>query len=333
MKLPGWLARLGGSGRRAAVATSPPAGAVRRVPIGGGTATVELPTDFGTELDPEGTTVAFPPDLPVTLRLSVITFTTPDGRPGAGIDHVRRNAREAGVEVTESGGNAVMMTTEDSQEDGVPLLVHYWAVGGDDAIALVSATVPRAEAADARVVALIGRVPEIVASLEFTDRVELMETPQGPITTRVSTVEPKPQTVRPFGEADRAWLAASLRQAEALAVRYDAPAAAASLSPAVLDRVFARWLGDVACDRPDGGVVAAAAGAALGEHLVRAAGMEWAVVTDDAGTARAVRHAATHVMAFPQESVLKRIERGEADFVDNIARAVVHQIEISSAPQ
>ena len=53
-------------------------------------------------------------------------------------------------------------------------------------------------------------------------------------------------------------------------------------------------------------------GTALGEHLVRSAGMLWVVATDDSGTELAVRHPATNALVYPANAVAKRWVGGES---------------------
>lgn len=94
-----------------------------------------------------------------------------------------------------------------------------------------------------------------------------------------------------------------------------------------MDTIFARWLSDGdEQDRTSDAEVADALGAALGEHLIRSLGMRWVTVSDDDGVARAIRHEAALTMAFPVDSVRKRIESRETDFIVKVAAIVKSQI-------
>jgi hypothetical protein len=69
-------------------------------------------------------------------------------------------------------------------------------------------------------------------------------------------------------------------------------------------------------------------GAAFGEYLVKEHGMMWVTVTDEFGSAKAVRHAESSTMAFPVDSVGKRYDDdSRAPFFWEISQVLKSQIE------
>ena len=84
------------------------------------------------------------------------------------------------------------------------------------------------------------------------------------------------------------------------------------LTPDELDLVFSRWTFDDD-DKESSDSVADALGVAFGDYLVENHEFRWVIVTDEYGTANAVRHRDSEVMTFPTSSVAKRIEDNEPE--------------------
>src|SRR5262245_34993313 len=118
----------------------------RRLSIGGGSASINLPSDLQVETDDEGTVLAFVAgDDAITLRFTVLTFASKDGKltPGSGADYVRRRAAEGKGELIAIGDRSVWTYEDLAQEGDEPLRIRYWTIGGDNAVAIFSATIAR----------------------------------------------------------------------------------------------------------------------------------------------------------------------------------------------
>ena len=93
----------------------------------------------------------------------------------------------------------------------------------------------------------------------------------------------------------------------------------------LLDLAFEAWTKDPNPDKFPAERVAEAFGAALGQALADRLGMEWAHV-DDNGWVEAVVHFKSHTIAYPFDSVAKRVEAGEYGFIQGIYHAVQEQM-------
>ena len=94
---------------------------------------IDIP-DFLETRDDDGTLVAFPPETDfANLRFSVISVRKNDGTPssGAGERHIRKKAREADAELTETNGKLWYHSIKPSSEGSDGSLMHYWFVGMD----------------------------------------------------------------------------------------------------------------------------------------------------------------------------------------------------------
>lgn len=329
----GWKSWLGWGGAGRGTASDAPATGFRATVACGGTVSLDIPAAYQCETDEEGTLLAFPPgDDTVVLRVSVITFRTQDGRSGkgAGADHCREQARKKGLPLEELGDRAIMIDQSHETENGTPLLIETWTIGGDEAIAVVTVTTVAAQLEAASAQQLRAGMPRVVRSLRFLQHVEVVETANGPLETRVSRTDQSPHRIDPFGPEDDQWLAEALLAVHALARRYNV-AQNHMLTPSQLDRLFSLWMSD-SSSRPSADTVADGVGAAMGEHLVQAGGMSWVVVTDEDGRTRAVHHPRGSTLAFPVSSVMKRIESGETQFVEAVAEVVLQRIRTADEP-
>jgi hypothetical protein len=68
-------------------------------------------------------------------------------------------------------------------------------------------------------------------------------------------------------------------------------------------------------------------GAYLGEEMIRGIDMEWVTVSDELGSAYAVRHRNFTVLAYPFSSVQKRIEDRSYDFIEKIYYTTKDRLE------
>lgn len=136
---------------------------------------------------------------------------------------------------------------------------------------------------------------------------------------------PYEPVVVPLPAAELEALTSQLADARAVVARY-ADAGADLPSAEDLDAALTAWSAD-GPDRPDADHVAAAVGAAFGEHLRRAAGLAWVLATDEWGTDVALHGSPGDLLLHPHSSVASRIAEGEIAFVAVLLRELVTAVE------
>lgn len=130
------------------------------------------------------------------------------------------------------------------------------------------------------------------------------------------------QSVRPLNAADVEWMAKAERVGQQLLERY---AHTKEVSPSNLDVAFRNWKADSA-KRSSDHLVAEGLGVLFGNYVVKHKAASWVVVTDDRGTALAVR-SRDGGQIYPIESVWKRIDpqNDDMNFFEPIWSAVVKE--------
>lgn len=299
----------------------------RAVSLPGEVGSVSLPAHFVTEMEDDQTLLAYPPgEDTVALRFSSISVFKKGSDENPAEKYVKEKAAEEGVSCTEIADKSVLShEEEESEQDGVPLVVRFWEVGTKSTVVIVSATIIRAKRNHRMVKKTLDAMPSILGSLEVTTAHRVIEADGREVMATVRTVDPTPQSTRPFGPAEEQWLETSLNSAGALGLKYGS---GGELTPEELDQVFSRWLSEVGEKEP-GELVANALGAALGSYLVEHHGFAWVVLTDEYGTEYAVRHPVGQTTGFPRASVEKRIERREPEFFQDVYLMLLDQLRRS----
>lgn len=100
-----------------------------------------------------------------------------------------------------------------------------------------------------------------------------------------------------------------------------------------LDVVFAKWLEDQSPQKMSEPKLVTVLGITFGNYLCDLLSMQWAEVTDDAGTTYAVLHETAEVYCFPLEAVKKRTMSREIGFFAGIEAAVREDISRPSSKQ
>lgn len=138
-----------------------------------------------------------------------------------------------------------------------------------------------------------------------------------------------PYPHRPFTEVERKQLDAYLDHAAKVFERYTGErydrVKKTKLIFKLLDLAFESWTKDQSPDKASGDRITQAFGAALGQALADRLGMEWAHV-DDNGWVDAVVHFKSRTIAYPFDSMAKRVEAGEYGFIQGIYQAVQEQM-------
>jgi hypothetical protein len=133
----------------------------------------------------------------------------------------------------------------------------------------------------------------------------------------VATIKPVPETIRPFNdEESQAIEDNSALLPEFFRVFLERPIDV--WGPDDLDAAFALWAGDAGGKGYDEEAVVQILGAAFGEYCAHTLNMRWAVVTDQDGSAAAVRGVRKDYRAFPFHAIRKRIHDREQGFFNPI---------------
>jgi hypothetical protein len=288
---------------------------------------VSIPADFVVEMEDDSTLMAYPSgEETITLRFSSISFYK-EGQEGTieyvAVAVVRSKAAERGLSYAEIADKGIMSYQNESEQSGVFLLQHFWEVGSKNTVVVVSATIVKAQQRSKVVKSTLDAMPSILGSLEVTRSLRAIESGGKEVLFAVQTADPVPQSLRPFGEDDEKWLETALDQARELGLKYGT---GGELTPEELDRVFSRWMAEGG-EKESGDLVASALGAAFGAYFVEQHRFRWMVVTDQYGTDYAVQHYPGPTIAFPCSSVMKRIERGEPEFFQDIDLMILDQLK------
>ena len=305
----------------------------KRKPVAESLRSHELPGEIGhvsvpawliVEMENDTTLLAYPAESnAIALRISSISFTKKDDAEGIAAEtHARKQAAERGLKCETIGGKPFFTYDQPSKgNDGSPLTIRFWMVGSKTTLVVVSATISVSKKKDATVRRLLDAMHPILESVQITTT-HLIASHDGQevnLTTK-AVDDPPPQQVMPFGPAENCWLERSCEAAGQLSVKYGS---GGDLGPEQLDVVFGRWMIDDG-DKEPPKIVADALGAAFGEHVVDRHGFQWVVVTDSFGTDYAIRKGET--MAFPQASVMKRIERNETALFQALSVGILHAL-------
>jgi len=114
----------------------------KSVPLGQGQVIVRLPPEYNTSLEPEETLVASPPGSgAIELRFSLHYPEGPGVAEDIGEQFVRHQARKQGLKVTEIGDKVFPTQTGTNREKGRKVIMHFWQIGFENAVVVMSATV------------------------------------------------------------------------------------------------------------------------------------------------------------------------------------------------
>ena len=94
----------------------------------------------------------------------------------------------------------------------------------------------------------------------------------------------------------------------------------------LLNETFLAWAKAEPEHREHPNIIVNALGMALGQHLVSAAGLEWAVVADEQGSDLAVHGQPGDILVFPTHATAKRCESKEYDFFRWFFETIVQEV-------
>jgi hypothetical protein len=288
--------------------------------------TFEIPGNYTTEWD-EDTLLFYPKDDPrdITFRISTISVVPKDDSVNCGVSHIGKIATEYNASIHGNDRKAWIHYTNDSVEDGLPSVIHFWHVGQFNSVVILSATVIKSAEKKRSIRDALVLAEKIVESICVTKHHRTFDDPDGKITITIEEF-PSPlneEARRPFEAEENEWLRTSLAAAAELSTRYGSGGAP---TPADLDKIFSRWLHETG-DKEPPELIIDALGAAFGQFFVDHHGFSWKVVIDQYGTEYAVDHPVGQNTAFPRSSIEKRIESGDEDFLHPIYRTVLQHLE------
>lgn len=133
------------------------------------------------------------------------------------------------------------------------------------------------------------------------------------------------QVIQPPNEAEMRWVGENLRLAADLGERLCGKREALP-SLELLGTTFATWAQLPPDRREHPNVVVNALGLAFGQHLVNAAGLQWAVVSDEKSTDIAVHGQPGDILVFPANATAKRCESGDYDFFTGLFEEMMREI-------
>lgn len=139
---------------------------------------------------------------------------------------------------------------------------------------------------------------------------------------RQTTAVPPAPTIAPVSDAERAWIAGNVAVAQELLATLSPVERGKTLTPDVLDRLYAYWVARQAQVELSPNDVINAIGLAFGQHLVERHGLNWVIVTDHDPPEIAVHGQPGDLLLFPPNLVAKRFERSETYFLVSIANGV-----------
>jgi hypothetical protein len=148
----------------------------------------------------------------------------------------------------------------------------------------------------------------------------------------VATIDPVPETVRPFDSNELSAIEENAAQVSVLSQRY-LDKTAARPTPDALDAIFAAWAHSPERGETSNEEIVQILGAAFGRHCIAALDMRWVVVTDSDGSAAAIQGVAKDIRGFPFHSIWKRIRDNEQDFFVPIFLSLQKQSAASSEAQ
>jgi hypothetical protein len=286
-------------------------------------ARLEVSSAFEVVTEADGhVTLQPPPPATGAVWISVITAEPPPGMEGVA-EFVRAAAVKEGRSVQELlDGKVIAFDDATAEEGGRRLLVRTCQIGIEKTLGIVQVVIPESDLGEKANQALLDALPAMAESFEPMERTEFIETPTGTVQTKVSTM-PAPRAEaqrRPFVGQERKQLEEFVAFADGLVGRY--ATFSKDITPRLLDTVFTRWMQDADREKADGESVSLAIGSAFGECLKRTLGLEWMVVSDDQGEAWALSQPGMTMMVFPIESVRKRVESGETNFLHGLSQVV-----------
>ena len=279
-------------------------------------------------MEDKDTLLAYPGNgADIYLRFSSISISKGNDNNQVAIDAVRERGKDLGIAVKESIDKAIIAYDEETEENGIKLIIKYWQVGSKNTLVFASASIRKGTENKNVVKKLLDRMPEILESVEVTKVFSVVKYDDKKVAMLSEEVDPESETILEFSENDMQWLESSLRSAQEMGVKYGS---GGELNPAELDNIFSRWLSEER-EKESNDYVSNALGASFGEFLSREHNFRWIVIVSKYGSEYAVRHKAEDITSYPRASVQKRIETKQEKFFEGIYSIILDRLRQAGA--
>jgi hypothetical protein len=111
-------------------------------PLGKGQVIVKAPATYQQSMEPKETLVLRPPNDPgITLRLDLHYLEGEDVPKDIGVQFVRAQAEKKKLAVVEKGNKVILTEVAKNEEKGKKQQVHFWQIGFENVVVVMSATI------------------------------------------------------------------------------------------------------------------------------------------------------------------------------------------------
>lgn len=137
------------------------------------------------------------------------------------------------------------------------------------------------------------------------------------------------QKIQPLNASEQQWVTAELANARKLVELLNPADAQAELTPVVLDRTYKAAREAAGDDASSANPIINAIGMSFGQYLVDQLGFSWVVVSDRQGSELGVLAfpGQADMIVLPPNLVGKRWAAGTVDFLEDIYRGIVENLE------
>ena len=295
--------------------------------LGSGSYFLRVSDKYLTERDEADGTVIIYPEGPecITLRISILTFQSKDDEAASttGYNFVVQNAEQENRELYFENNMAVAFHQSHTVDKGVPLLMQFWEIGlQDNILILMSATIWEEKQQDKKVKKLLASIPDIIKSIEPTEKHDSIETASGVVnyTTQQTPIE---QEIIELEPEEKDFIQKWNTNGHHIISYFNFDYQPADVSFQLLDSTFIQWLDDENEEKFNPDAIAHGLGIVFGELLAKKLDMKWVKVRDEYGEEFAIR-GQDNLMSFPVSSVQKRIETEETGFFNHIFEMLLH---------
>jgi hypothetical protein len=292
--------------------------------------TLKVSEQYLTQRDEKaGTVMIYPKGSEcITLRIDMLSFNPKNEsiEPTTGYDIIRQDAENKKKNLFFENDMAIAFNEKKSVENGIDLILKFWEIGRkDNSIIMLSATILETLQNDKRVKQLLTAIPEIIKSIEPTEKHNSIEISSRIVNYSTTKQELIDQKIVPLSEDDKKFVNTWIDNGKNIILYYKPNLQQSDFTIKLLDLVFDEWLNDKNNERFSPDSIANGLGMVFGELLSKELSMEWVKVIDEYGEDFGVR-SNNNYTSFPISSVYKRIESRASGFFSDIFEVVKHTI-------
>ena len=285
---------------------------LKEVQIGDGNLTLDLPSHFTIESEEDKTTVAYDPAFTDAVARFSTLYITNELNPnvkGLALDHVTQSAKEKGYRLKKADDKLFYSHVEQSQQVDEPGNVHYWVIGLDNVVAIVSCWVSQEALNQPQAQDLLDSIEPAIHSLRFSK------------VQQYKLEEKLHQDILPLSaehseDLDR-WRQSVYSFARTFPQGYRFLGTEADLA------TLQTLLTSGSLDKKNSFLLEGL-GVIFGDILAKRLDLHWVTESDDWGTTPALQYHDSGIMLFATDMIIKRVERGEeVDVIDLFNMLVV----------